>query len=155
MDSRISKLILCILQAWLTRRTTRTIDSARADDLLRCGTSSFYEEAVMEIRTFLTGDVAAISRDSPIIFAGFLIERPQGDSVLSQQMDADALPTMGISGYLPSTEAIQPKLPRSTCKQRMRSRFGYAEISHISDSILLKSQPKFRERANHLEKPIG
>ena len=74
---------------------------AHGDDLLFCGTPGFRREATAAIQTFRTGEVDPLTRESPIIFTGIMIEmEPPTTLLLPHQMYAGELPVMDIAEYI-------------------------------------------------------
>ena len=91
---------------------------AHVDDLLYCGTPTFRKEAYQAITTFRTGELETLTKTSPIIFTGMLLELDSPTSILlSQQMYAEELPTMEISEYIQESRIVNQAGLKSTFKQ--------------------------------------
>ena len=90
---------------------------AHVDDLLFFGTPTFRKEALQAIHTFRTGEVEAVTKTTPIIFTGMLIELDSSSILLSQQMYAGELPIMDIAEYLNGDRITNAAGLKSTFKQ--------------------------------------
>ena len=91
---------------------------AHVDDLLFCGTATFRKEALRVIHTFRTGDVETLTKTSPIISTGMMIELDSPTSILlPQQMYADELPVMDVTEYVSKSGITNAAGLKSTFKQ--------------------------------------
>ena len=126
---------------------------AHVGDLLFCGTPGFRKVAIRPIQTSRTGEVETMSKTTPIIFTGLMIElETSGTLLFPHQMHAGELSMVRIAEYLGRTGIANLAGLKSTPKQGLGILSGYIKHARALDSRSLRWIRNFRTRAPQRKK---